>query len=98
MRQIYEKKAVVLDCDGVVLDSNFMKISSMRKAIESQNEVTDGVEKAVTYFRKNFGLSRFHHAKYFVNECLLFSGVTESQLFERILEKYGQLVEEQYAS
>lgn len=97
MRLIYEYELIILDCDGVILDSNGVKISSMRDALNSTSEVLSGVDDAIEYFCANFGRSRFHHVKVFLESILTLtinSNVTEIE--KLILEKYETYLDENY--
>lgn len=70
MPSINKYDVYIFDCDGVILNSNQLKIDAMEKTLLvlgfSQNEVS----KCVNYFRNNFGKSRFHHIKVFIEQYL----------------------------
>lgn len=63
---------IIFDCDGVLLDSNNMKVSAMNAALKLSNYFTNQQVEALTeQFKNNFGRSRFHHVDNFVEPLLL---------------------------
>ena len=87
--------AVIFDCDGVILDSNSMKVNAMERALSASEFEKDRIGLAVEYFRGNFGKSRYHHVDYFVDE--LSSDVDDKQgLKEAILSLFAAEVEKGY--
>lgn len=70
MRSIHQYDIYIFDCDGVILDSNQLKIDAMETALISLSFKKEDVFKCVDYFRNNFGKSRFHHVDVFINEIL----------------------------
>lgn len=76
---------VILDCDGVVFDSNLLKIDAFRKALN--NYSSDVVESFCAYFKNNFGTSRYHLARVFIEEFL--GKDFEEELFQQIVKDYG---------
>ncbi|MGY8810599.1 MAG: HAD family hydrolase [Pseudomonadales bacterium] len=61
-------KGVILDCDGVILDSNNFKISAMQESLRDYD--TEKVKDFVNYFKSNFGKSRQEHIETFFNSHL----------------------------
>ena len=55
----------IFDCDGVLLDSNAMKIKAMRETLESLECPSVFVDWAVESFRQNFGRTRMQHFRNF---------------------------------
>ncbi|MFY0678047.1 MAG: HAD family phosphatase [Neptuniibacter sp.] len=95
MHQLYNYKTYIFDCDGVLLDSNSLKIKAMSEALDSERSIVSGKESAVNYFRNNFGKSRFHHVSHFCNALLEFEG-NEDQVQLSILKKYSELCDSYY--
>lgn len=60
----------IFDCDGVILDSNQLKIEAMKSALEAHFSDQKIIEECVDYFRHNFGKSRFHHVSHFLSNIL----------------------------
>ena len=56
----------IFDCDGVILDSNQLKIDAMKNALCQRVNNSVEVENCIEYFRSNFGKSRFHHIEVFL--------------------------------
>jgi len=61
---------IIFDCDGVLIDSNDLKIDAMGKALQEVGVLEPYVEKCKFFFAKNFGKSRFYHIDYFVENIL----------------------------
>lgn len=76
MPHIANYDVYIFDCDGVILDSNQLKIDAMHNALLPIISDIEKVTICVDYFRDNFGRSRFHHVDVFVNEFL---GLKESE-------------------
>ncbi len=89
-------EVIIFDCDGVILDSNNMKINAMRAALKSSLFPLDLIDTAVTAFKNNFGKSRLYHCQYFVEQLLGMEGKKSSALQALILEHYSQAVEDEY--
>ncbi|MEI7251152.1 MULTISPECIES: HAD family hydrolase [Pectobacterium] len=86
----------IFDCDGVILDSNSLKIEAMRYALVDAVGNTDIVDVCVDYFKRNFGKSRFHHVDFFAEKILDIS-IKDRDVFKaRILEHYSTSCKELY--
>jgi phosphoglycolate phosphatase-like HAD superfamily hydrolase len=70
MRRFSEYDIYIFDCDGVILDSNALKIEAMRKTLCTLDFNESQVKDCVSYFSSNFGKSRFHHIDIFLSEIL----------------------------
>ncbi|EJB8583626.1 HAD family hydrolase [Vibrio parahaemolyticus] len=84
---------VIFDCDGVILDSNNLKIDAMRNALRMAQVSELEIDNCCNYFKANFGKSRFHHVSYFVEHFIL---NTDEALYERILSFYSKQCEKLY--
>lgn len=60
----------IFDCDGVILDSNQLKIDAMERALRALSFDDEKIAACVSYFSNNFGKSRFHHVDVFLDEIL----------------------------
>jgi 3-deoxy-manno-octulosonate cytidylyltransferase (CMP-KDO synthetase) len=97
MHQFYDYDAYIFDCDGVLLDSNKIKIKAMREALCSCDHVLGGIDEAIDYFSGNFGRSRFHHIKQFCDKFLVLRDLSSKHEVEQsILDLYDRKVEELY--
>jgi HAD superfamily hydrolase (TIGR01549 family) len=76
---------IILDCDGVIFNSNLLKVEAFKKALNQYSP--DIVEKFSTYFKNNFGTSRYHLAKIFIEEFL--NQDFDEDLYQKILKDYG---------
>jgi HAD superfamily hydrolase (TIGR01549 family) len=79
-------EAIILDCDGVIFDSNNLKLNAFRNILSNYNE--DIVNKFIEYFKNNFGTSRYHLAKVFIEEFL--KQEFNEELYQKILDSYSK--------
>ena len=90
MRSIYDYSVVIFDCDGVIFDSNNLKIQAMTQTLLGESVFNnEHVAAAINYFKNNFGISRTRHIDYLV-ECFV-SGSTIDKNFTKasILKSYS---------
>lgn len=78
---------VVLDCDGVVLDSNSLKTDAMAEAVSSYGPELQA--KLIDYHRLNGGLSRYHKFEYFLKELV---GNYSEDVYQGLLDNLSGLV------
>lgn len=98
MRPIASYDIYIFDCDGVILDSNQLKIDAMEKALLSMVTDIEKVSQCVNYFRNNFGKSRFHHVDVFVEDILELEGNQKLSIKESILQGYSSQCKTLYLS
>jgi len=77
---------IVLDCDGVIFDSNLLKVEAFENALSTYPK--DKVKEFIEFFKNNFGKSRYYMVRYFIEKCLVES--LDEEKYQIILEKYGQ--------
>lgn len=58
-------KNIILDCDGVILDSNQLKIEAMAHALKKFGISESSLLECITSFKNNFGTSRLLHLRQF---------------------------------
>ena len=76
---------IIFDCDGVVFDSNELKIEAFRKTLSAYP--SDIVEAFISYHKQNAGISRYVKFRIFITEFL---GEEFGQdKYERLLDSYG---------
>lgn len=56
----------IFDCDGVILDSNSLKLSALRSSLELIDASSSFIGWAVQEFRMNFGRTRTNHFNTFL--------------------------------
>lgn len=96
MRIFDQYDLIIFDCDGVLLDSNNMKVSAMNSALTLSNYYTNQqVESLTKQFKNNFGRSRFHHVDSFVDPLLL-DIEKKSDLKTFLLNSYAEQVNSLY--
>ena len=61
-------KGIILDCDGVIFDSNLHKEKAFRETLSNYPEVF--IEDFIEYNRENSGISRYIKFKYFLEHIL----------------------------
>jgi phosphoglycolate phosphatase-like HAD superfamily hydrolase len=64
--QLLQSKAIIFDCDGVILDSNAIKSNAFGKAIEAESP--ELVDTFIKYHKENGGISRYVKFEYFYKE------------------------------
>lgn len=74
----------VFDCDGVVLDSNPVKVEAFRWAL--RDERPDLVDELVEYHRKNGGMTRHAKLKYFYDRLV---GQPDEERMKRALADFA---------
>ncbi len=83
---------IILDCDGVVFDSNLLKVDAFRKSLKNYDN--NLVDKFSVYFKNNFGSSRYHFVKYFIENLLNIP--FNQKLNDDILNEYARNCVELY--
>lgn len=97
MRSIHDYSVVIFDCDGVIFDSNNLKILAMQEVLLTEPRFEyKHVEAAIDYFKNNFGVSRIKHVDYFIENFVSRSDVDKNSLKESILESYSTKCVELY--
>ncbi|MBH0027518.1 HAD family hydrolase [Pseudoalteromonas sp. SWN29] len=91
MHPITDYDVYIFDCDGVILDSNQLKIDAMQNALSTVILDQVKVKECVDYFRVNFGRSRFHHVDVFIDKFLRLDKSMVEQTKKSILEAYSSL-------
>jgi phosphoglycolate phosphatase-like HAD superfamily hydrolase len=89
MLQIANYDVYIFDCDGVILDSNQLKIDAMHNALSVVIADDKQVTACVDYFRNNFGRSRFHHVDIFIEQFLLLDKNKVAETKQSILDAYS---------
>jgi HAD superfamily hydrolase (TIGR01549 family) len=84
--KLSEYDTIILDCDGVILDSNLLKLDAFRDALSDYDN--DVVSNFIDYFKVNFGTSRYTLTKVFIEEFL--KQEFDENLYQNILNKYSQ--------
>jgi phosphoglycolate phosphatase-like HAD superfamily hydrolase len=96
MLPISDYDIYIFDCDGVILDSNQLKIDAMEKALTAVFKDNVGIENCVNYFKNNFGKSRFHHVDVFLSDYLLVSDQAREKIRKEILRTFSLMCKELY--
>ncbi|GIU14923.1 HAD family hydrolase [Shewanella sp. MBTL60-112-B1] len=90
MHPIYNYNLYIFDCDGVILNSNLLKIQAMEKALIALSFKEAEVNLCTRYFANNFGKSRFHHVKHFVNNLLTVAEAEKALIEQEILNDFSR--------
>lgn len=80
MKLLSNKKVIIFDFDGVILDSMKVRDLGFREIFKNYDK--NKVERLIEYHRINGGLSRFHKIKYFYNNIL------EQNINQEKIDKY----------
>ena len=90
MRQLIDYDIFIFDCDGVILNTNQLKIEAMKNTLKLFSINKEQVSECINYFRLNFGKSRFHHVKYFVDNILHIDEKEKTKLEMNLLEDFSK--------
>ena len=90
MHPIYNYDLYIFDCDGVILDSNALKVQAMKEALEALSFKPELVTKCTDYFANNFGKSRFHHVEHFVDDLLELKSDQKTETKDKILNYFSE--------
>lgn len=99
MRSINDYQVYIFDCDGVILDSNQLKIDAMESTLHGVGFAEAEISQCINYFRENFGKSRFHHVRVFVEQYLQPSkAIDKLKLEESIIKHFSKQCQNLYQS
>ncbi|MFA0083560.1 HAD family hydrolase [Vibrio breoganii] len=98
MLSIRNYDVFIFDCDGVILDSNELKIEAMKNALLKYIPSPKTIELCLDYFRNNFGKSRFHHVAYFLDEIVFAESESRGRLEKLILSDFSKQCRNLYHS
>jgi len=98
MLHLNEYKVLIFDCDGVIFDSNQLKIKAMKNTLMTHFSDQNMIENCLEYFRNNFGKSRFHHIAHFLEKILMITSEEKSDIEHMILEDYSKKCRKLYLS
>lgn len=98
MRQLSDYEVYIFDCDGVILNSNELKIEAMEKTLKVHFSDPDMIEKCLDYFRNNFGKSRFHHVAHFLENIFIIATENKNRIERLILEDFSKQCRTLYMS
>jgi phosphoglycolate phosphatase-like HAD superfamily hydrolase len=96
MLPISDYEVYIFDCDGVILDSNELKIEAMRNALEQCNCKEKEVTQCIDYFKNNFGKSRYHHIEIFITDFIERDEIELINISKALLENYSTSCKELY--
>lgn len=98
MNRLFDYGVYVFDCDGVIFNTNELKAHAMQAALSTSFEDDALVSECISYFRENFGKSRFHHIKYFLEEVFGVGEQERPKLEFNLLKIYSFQCREMYCS
>ena len=87
---------IIFDCDGVLLDSNTLKIEAMGEALKKMGVSLKEVDTCKSFFADNFGKSRFYHVDYFVENLLKVDTQSIDNFKQELLNTYSQQCKKLY--
>lgn len=90
MHQSSDYELFIFDCDGVILDSNKLKIEAMNNALCKYFDGNEKITQCIDYFKNNFGTSRFHHISVFVNDIFKLSELEKKSAYDNVLNAYSE--------
>ena len=98
MPRLSDYEMYIFDCDGVILDSNQLKIEAMKNTLKVYFSDQNMIEECLEYFRKNFGKSRFHHVAHFLEKIFMIATKKQSEIELLILEDFSKRCRTLYLS
>lgn len=90
MRRFSEYELLIFDCDGVILDSNILKIEAMKNALIDAGITASEVESCTNFFKDNFGKSRFYHIDHFVSDIIKLKASSIEEFKVNLLAAYSK--------
>jgi len=82
---LHKYETIILDCDGVIFDSNLLKLNAFRDALEDFDDKI--VSDFIDYFKVSFGTSRYNLVKVFIDNFLKIE--FDEELYKYILKRYS---------
>ncbi|MCG9723417.1 HAD hydrolase-like protein [Shewanella sp. Isolate7] len=98
MHLLSEYEVYIFDCDGVILNSNQLKIEAMKNALEAHFSSQVLINECVNYFRQNFGKSRFHHVSHFLDNIFEIDERDKDELEQFVLNDFSKQCRTLYLS
>ncbi len=98
MLQLGDYDIYIFDCDGVILNSNQLKIEAMKNTLEAYFVDEILIEKCLSYFSNNFGKSRFHHVAYFLEKIFMIEAKEKCEIERLILKGFSERCRTLYIS
>ncbi len=80
---------IVLDCDGVILDSNRLKSEAMEEAVGDYDEAL--VKRFVRYHQEHGGISRYEKFETFLRDM---AGDWSPENYDNLLQRLSRIVRE----
>ena len=84
--------SIIFDCDGVIFDSNKLKVEAFRKTLSAYPP--DVVEKFILYHKQNAGISRYVKFRAFIVNFM--GKAFEQDEYEELLDSFGRECRELY--
>ena len=82
-----EYDTIILDCDGVVFNSNMLKVRAFEETLGEFGFDKKQISDFLVFFKNNFGVSRYKLIEYFIKNILKIN--FDKVLYESILENYS---------
>ncbi len=98
MRPISYFDLIIFDCDGVIIDSNELKIKAMGEALNKNGVAASQTAKCKAFFAAHFGKSRLYHINYFVKNILDLDKNETTIFKQQLLEAYSSQCKKLYLS
>ncbi|KEK27748.1 HAD family hydrolase [Shewanella xiamenensis] len=98
MLQLGDYDVYIFDCDGVILDSNQLKIEAMKNVLEAHFSDQYLNAECINYFRHNFGKSRFHHIAHFLDVILDIDEGGKDELKNLLIQDFSKQCRSLYLS
>jgi len=89
VKEIYDYKHVIFDCDGVILQSNKIKTKAFEETLKEESP--ENISKFITYHKNNGGISRFIKFEYFYKKIK--KEKNYSKMAEMAIRCYAEIIQ-----
>ena len=96
MEKLNSRDIYTFDCDGVLLDSNALKVDAMRESLEVCGFPNKTIQSCLDFFEKNFGISRYNHIDHFLENILVVEKKNRKAVSEKLLANFSERVSLKY--
>ncbi|WP_028981493.1 HAD family hydrolase [Sporocytophaga myxococcoides] len=87
-------KNIILDCDGVIFDSNKLKTQAFEDTLTFHKVDQENVRSFIDYHKAQGGVSRYIKFEYLIKEIMKVP--FDPSFYQSLLEKYSEISQEAY--
>ena len=94
MLNLSNYKFIIFDCDGVILDSNNIKVEAFKFALK--NFEKQKIDLFIEYHKKNGGISRYEKFKFFFRELIKIKKSEFKNVFDKATNDFSFYLKKNY--